>query len=158
MADREVTHAAAHPTASGALTRLAYARARAAGFDVEARLREAHLTVRQIEDSGARLKVRDQVSFLNLVASDLRDDFLGFHLALEPDLREFGWVYYVAASAENLREALRQTARYSSIVNEGISVRHVDNGRVAMTINSPLEGNGCPAVQSHMTQFHLFRL
>ena len=136
MDDRDATHAAAHPTASGALTRLAYARARGAGFDVEARLREAHLTVRQIEDSGARLRVRDQISFLNLVASDLGDDFLGFHLALGPDLREFGWIYYVAASSENLREALRQTARYSSIVNEGISARYVDNGRVAMTINS----------------------
>ena len=136
MDDRDATHAAAHPTTSGALTRLAYARARVAGFDVEARLRKAHLTVRQIEDSGARLSVRDQISFLNLVASDLRDDFLGFHLALERDLRGLGWLYYVAASAENLREALRQAARYSSIVNEGISLQYVANGRVAMTIKS----------------------
>jgi AraC-like DNA-binding protein len=134
MLDRGATHAGPHPTASGALTRLAYARAKAAGLDAEAILRRAHLTLRQIEDSSARLKVRDQISFLNLVANDLQDDFLGFHLALEPDLREIGWLYYVAASSENLSEALKQAARYSSIVNEGISLHYVDNGHPAVTI------------------------
>ena len=134
MLDRDATHAGAHPTASGALTRLAYARAKAAGLDAEASLRRARLTLRQIEDPSARLKVRDQINFLNLVASDLHDDFLGFHLALEPDLRELGWLYYVAASSENLSEALKRAARYSSIVNEGVSLHYVDNGYLAITI------------------------
>ena len=35
MLDRDATHAGPHPTASGALTRLAYARAKAAGLDAE---------------------------------------------------------------------------------------------------------------------------
>lgn len=133
--DRDPPRAGAHPTASGALTRLAYARAKAAGIDVERRLRGARLSLRQIEDPGARLRVRDQINFLNLIASDLRDDFLGFHLALEPDLREIGWLYYVSASSQTLGEAMRRAARYGSIVNEGISLHYVDNGGLVATIN-----------------------
>jgi hypothetical protein len=81
VSDRDGTHAAARPTAAGALTRLAYAQARAAGVDVGPILKTTHLTLPQIEDPGARLGVRDQITFLNRVATDLQDDFLGFHLA-----------------------------------------------------------------------------
>ena len=125
----------AHPTASGALTRLAYAQARTAGVDVGPILKKTHLTLLQIENSGARLRVRDQINFLNLVASDLQDDFLGFRLALKADLREIGWLYYVSASSETMSEALRRGSRYSSIVNEGISLKYIENGDVAVTID-----------------------
>jgi len=111
MLDRNATHAGVHPTASGALTRLAYTQAKASGLDAEATLGHAHLTLRQIEDSSARLKVQNQISFVNLVARDLGDDFLGFHLALKPDLREIGWLYYVSASSKNFGEALKRAAR-----------------------------------------------
>jgi AraC-like DNA-binding protein len=132
--DRVAVHAGAHPTASGALTRLAYAHAKAAGLDVAPILKRAHLTLTQIEDPGARLRVRDQISFLNLVADGLRDDCLGFRLGLKPDLRELGWLYYVSASSDSLGEALQRAARYSSIVNEGISLQYADEGDIVMTV------------------------
>ena len=135
MLDRNATHAGVHPTASGALTRLAYTQAKASGLDAEATLTRAHLTLRQIEDSSARLKVQNQISFVNLVARDLSDEFLGFHLALKPDLREIGWLYYVSASSSNFSEALKRAARYSSFVNEGISLQQADNGGLTVRIN-----------------------
>ena len=114
------------PRAAGAITRLAYARAREAGVDLELLLKKAGLTLNQIGDPGVRLRVRDQISFLNLAANALRDDFLGFHLAQSPDLREIGLLYYVSASSENLGMALQRAARYSSIINEGISIKYVE--------------------------------
>jgi hypothetical protein len=65
VSDRGDAHAGAHPTASGALTRLAYAQAKAAGVDVVPILKKTHVTLLQIEDPGARLRV--EINFLNLV-------------------------------------------------------------------------------------------
>lgn len=122
------------PSATGTIARLAYARAKAAGVALEPLLKGANLTFSQIEDPHARLKVRDQIEFLNLVADALNDAFLGFHLAQVPDLRELGLLYYVLASADTLIDALQRAARYSSILNEGMSLKHVQNGHVAMSL------------------------
>jgi AraC-like DNA-binding protein len=123
------------PTASGAITRLAYAHAKEAGIGLERLLKEAHLTPHEIGDPNARLRVRDQIGFLNLVAAAMQDDFLGFHLAQSPDLREIGWLYYIVASSEVMSDALKRGARYSSIVNEGISLKYIEDGDAAITIN-----------------------
>jgi AraC-like DNA-binding protein len=63
---------------------------------------------------------------LNLVAGALKDDLFGFHLAQPVDLRQLGLLYYVSASSKTLDEALRRTARYSTIVNEGVSLKYND--------------------------------
>ena len=102
MRDPDAKRLGPLPNASGAITRLAYARAKRMGVDVELLSKKAGLSLHQIEDRGARLKVRDQITFLNLAADALQDDLLGFHLAQLPDLREFGLLYYVAASSEML--------------------------------------------------------
>ena len=39
------------------------------------------------------------------------------------DLRELGMLFYVAASSETLGDALQRMARYSSTVNEGLSLK-----------------------------------
>ena len=98
-------------------------------------LKKAHLTVAEIENPDARLRVRDQIRFLNLVAAAVQDDFLGFHLAQPFDLRELGWLYYVLASSDMMGDALKRGARYSSIVNEGISLKYIENDDVAVTID-----------------------
>jgi AraC-like DNA-binding protein len=116
------------PQANGAIARLAYARAKAAGVALEPLLKAAHLTPVQIENPHIRLRARDQIQFLNLAADALADEFLGFHLAQIPDLREFGLPYYVLASAETLADALQRVTHYSSILNEGISVKCVKVG------------------------------
>ena len=110
------------PSAEGGMTRLAFACALEKKFDVDALLRKAGLSQTQIEDSHARISVRSQILFLDLVAKALDDDLLGFHLSQNFDLRMIGFLYYVMASSETLGEALGRVARYSSIVNEGFRV------------------------------------
>ena len=67
------------PGAAGGMTRLAYARAKQAGIGLEPLLKKAGLEQGQVEDVNARLRVRSQIAFLNLVAEALSDEFLGFH-------------------------------------------------------------------------------
>jgi hypothetical protein len=110
------------PTAAGAMTRLAHERAQAARLNLEPLLRKAGLTRQQVEDVDARLSVQSQIRFLNLAARAMQDEYLGFHLCQEAELRRFGLLYYVAASSKTLGETLRRVTRYISIVNEGISV------------------------------------
>jgi AraC-like DNA-binding protein len=114
------------PVASGGISRLAYKHARAAGIDPATDLQKAGLTLAQIENPRAPIKVRDQIKFLNLVAAALEEDFLGFRLAQACDLREIGLLYYVLASSETLIDALQRAVRYSTIVNEGVAQTCID--------------------------------
>ncbi len=120
MRDSQTAHRSISPSASGGIARLAFARALGAGIESDALLREAGLSRRQIEDADARIGVKSQIKFLKLVADALADEFLGFHLSQDFDLRQVGLLYYVLASSGLLGEALRRSARYTSIVNEGI--------------------------------------
>jgi Arabinose-binding domain of AraC transcription regulator, N-term len=110
------------PTATGGIARAAYARASEARLEVGPLLKSSNLTPHQIKNSGFRMPVRSQIRFLNVVADELPDPFLGIHLAERIDLREMGLLYYVIASSETLGDALRRLARYSSINNEGIRI------------------------------------
>jgi AraC-like DNA-binding protein len=105
---------------TGLIARLASSRAQEQHADVESLLRKAGLSRKQIDDPNARIEVRKQIKFLNLVADAIGDDLLGFHLSQTFDLRKIGLLYYVLSSSNTLEEALRHAARYSSIVNEGI--------------------------------------
>ena len=111
------------PSATGGIARLVSARLRAAGIQLDPLLSRAGLTVEQIDDPGVRLTVQGQIEFLELAAEALPDDFLGFHLAQDYELREIGLFYYVLASSEILADALHRAERYSGIVNEGISLQ-----------------------------------
>jgi len=124
--DLDTNSIGALPTTIGKITRLAYARAQAAGIELEPLLKKAGLTKQQIEDLGTRLSVQRQINFLNFTASALQDEFLGFHLAQPPDLRELGLLYYVPASSEILGEALRRVTRYSSMANESLSLKYLE--------------------------------
>jgi AraC-like DNA-binding protein len=115
-------------SAVGNIARLAYARARQKGADADQLLMKAGLSRAQIDNPEARVAVKDQIKFLNLVAAATNDDLLGFHLALHFDLRMVGLLYYVFASSETLDDALRNGARCSSLVNESIRLK-VDEGK-----------------------------
>jgi AraC-like DNA-binding protein len=106
----------------GIVTRLACARVVQEGAELDLLLRKAGLTPQQIDNPHARLGVKNQVRFLGLAATALKDKFLGFHLAQKFDLRTMGLLYYVLASSETLAEALRRGVRYSAILNEGITL------------------------------------
>jgi hypothetical protein len=121
------------PSAAGTLSRLACARAREAGIEVAPLMAKAGVTSRQVEDDNVWLSVQGQIKFLELIADALQDDFLGFHLARDFDLREIGLLYYVVNSAELLGDAFRRAERYSTIVNEGISLRLREREEIGVT-------------------------
>ena len=123
------------PSTAGGMTRLAYARAKAVGIALDPLLKQAGLAHHQIKDPRSAIKVRDQVNFLNIAAVALEDDLLGFHLAQTVDLRQLGPLYYVLASSETLIDALQRAARYSSIVNEGISLKCIDSKSVGISFH-----------------------
>ena len=116
------------------MTRLACGRAEQEGIDVELLLRKAGLTQQQIDDNSTRLDTKSQIKFLDLAATALKDELLGFHLAQSCDLRLMGLLYYVLASSETLEEALRQGTRYSAIVNEGIALKYREAGDVSIRL------------------------
>ena len=125
MGHSDASGLGAIPNATGILTRLAYEYAKTNGIEAQSLLKKASLTLHQIKDTSLRLNVSDQIEFLNLAANELHDDLLGFHLSQIPDLRELGFLYYVAASSEVLGDALQRLARYASIVNEGLALRYI---------------------------------
>lgn len=122
------------PSASGQLARLAWAAASAAGVATASLLSKAGLQLHQIDDPRALIKVRDQIRLLNLVADALGDDFLGFHLSRIAELRDMGLLYYVLASSETLVDAFERASRYSSIVNEGIALKCIDNTAIGLSV------------------------
>jgi len=135
MDDRVTLRLSRLPSAAGIMGRLAYGRAKAAGVAMAPLLKASNLTVEQMDNPRIRLRVRDQIKFLNLVADALGDDVLGFHLAQIPDLREIGLLYYVLASSDILIEALQRGAHYTAIVNEGLSQKCIDGKDVRIVLN-----------------------
>ena len=110
------------PMAMGGLARLAFAHAEDKGIDVEPILKISSLSRKQIADPQKRLEVRHQIKFVDVVAETVGDEFLGFNLSRDYDLRLMGLLYYVVASSDRLGDALLRCARYSSVANEGIKL------------------------------------
>ena len=112
------------PRVGGGLTRLAAGRARRAGIKLGPLLSRAGLTIDQIDDPEQRISARSQIAFLETIAEELNDDFLGVTLAKEFDCRDLGLLYYVMASSDTLGDALRRVARYSRITNEALVLQY----------------------------------
>ena len=123
------------PTASGGITRAAYAFAARARVPVRALLKRANLTLQQAKNARMRIAVKDQIEFLNLVADELDDEFLGIKLAQTVDLRELGLLYYVMASSRTVGDALRRASRYSTIINEGVQIGYRAGKFVSVTFD-----------------------
>jgi AraC-like DNA-binding protein len=104
----------------GVISRLVYARAKHQGIDVGPLLKQAGLTEDLIKDSNAPIGVANQIKFVELAAEALGDDLLGFHLAEDFDPREMGLLYYVAASADTMGDALQRAERYIKLQNEAV--------------------------------------
>lgn len=134
MADR-TSRSGTGPSATGAMSRLAFAKAKSAGVALEPLLETSDLTLQQMEDPRIRIPVQSQIKFLKAVADAVDDDYLGFHLAQQFNSRQVGLLYYVMASSENLTDALQRGARYSSIVNEGIAHACTAGSDVSMMLH-----------------------
>jgi len=87
------------PTAGGGISRAAYLLVSQAQVPVEPLLRRANLSTTELKNPRVRIPVKDQIKFLNLVADELRDEFIGIRLARTVELRELGLLYYVMASS-----------------------------------------------------------
>jgi AraC-like DNA-binding protein len=123
------------PSATGEIARLVCARMRGAGISFYPLLSKVGLNVEQIENRSMRVKARSQIKLLELAATALQDDLLGFHLARDYDLRRIGLLYYVSASSEFLNEALQKVVRYSRIANEGVSFKYRATRDAAISLN-----------------------
>jgi AraC-like DNA-binding protein len=122
------------PEAGGLATRLAAGRLREAGIALEPLLKKAGLSAAQIDKPDVPVSVKSQIAFLDLAAKALRDEFLGFRLALDCDLRQIGLLYYAMASSETLGDALERGQRYSSIANEGVVIRCFANKGLTISL------------------------
>jgi len=118
----------------GVATRLAYARAHQRGVATRALLRKADLTSQELADMQTRLPVRSQIEFLNLVAAALDDGMFGMNLAFDLDPRRAGLFYYVLASSDTLLQALERSARFTTIVNEGVLQKFIHGRRVGLAV------------------------
>jgi len=123
------------PSAMGVAARLASAHARKHGINLGPLLRKAGLTTAELADGRTRLPVTGQIDFLNQVARALDDELLGFHLALDLELRQAGLFYYVLASSGTLRDVFERGARFTSIVNEGVVQQFIEGRRVGLALN-----------------------
>jgi len=146
MGHSDASGLGAIPNATGTLTRLAYEYAKAKGIECRPLLKRANLTLHQIKITSLRFNVCDQIKFLNLAATELHDDLLGFHLAHLPDLRKLGFLYYVAASSEVLGDALQRPARYASIVNEGLALKYIGGKSSCRDEKARLNSANCHCV------------
>src|SRR6201984_352342 len=104
------------PTATGGIARLACGRLREFGKDAGPILAEAGATAGEAYNDSIRLEVSKQIRILDLVAQELGDELLGFHLGIDFDLREIGLVYYVIASSERLWGGLWNVGGYHRII------------------------------------------
>ena len=113
---------AAIPTAAGLAARLASAELERRNIDPARLLERAGLSAAAL-DRRDRISVVSQIEFLELAAREVADDFFGFSLAEKVDLRELSMLYYVAASSNQLGEALRRLERYVCVGNEALVAR-----------------------------------
>ncbi len=122
MANLATNQFGSHPYCGGVLSRLAYRYAKHKGLDADKMLKSAGLTVQAVKNQYATIGIPNQIKFVHLVADALGDDLLGFHLGTAFDIRELGLLYYVAASAETLGDALKRLERYVGIQNEAVKI------------------------------------
>jgi hypothetical protein len=145
------------PSTAGAMTRFACAKVIEAGIELAPLLARAGLTSQQIGDDKARIPVRSQIRLVDLAADAMQDERFGFHLACNFDLRQMGLLYYVMASSEKLGDSLHRVVRYSTMANEGISLRLRDEAGVESRLRKSAQddkwsfcltaGTLCPANQ-----------
>ena len=110
------------PTASGLAARLALAQLERQSIDPAPLLARCGLTAAALIGR-ERVSVSSQIQFLELVSRATGDDWLGLTLAADFDLREWGMLYYVAASSHQLDDALKRLERYARLANEALTIR-----------------------------------
>lgn len=118
-------------TVSGIAARGALAFLRSRDIDPSPILRRAGLAGYEPNDARRRISAVAQAQFVEYSAQALRDTAFGLHLAQSTNPREAGLLFYVVSAGKDVREAMALFARYSRIVNDGVSVAVVQRSRGA---------------------------
>ena len=99
-------------------------------------LADAGIDRRTLEEEGSRVTFRQHAALLDGAAEATRNDCLGLTLAKQPmDLRDVGLLAYVGLSSSTLGEAIRNLARYGTVLNEAARVAlEVGQGHVVIGV------------------------
>ena len=108
------------PTVTGIAARLAIAVLKTHNVAIAPLLQRAGFSADDFDVRQQRISAASQGKFLEYAAEALDDSAFGFHLAEEANPREAGLVFYVAAAARDVGEAVALFARYSRIFNEAV--------------------------------------
>jgi AraC-like DNA-binding protein len=146
------------PMAQGGLSRLAITRLKSAGVPVAPLLRRVGLTPELIADPEERLSVRSQIALLDEAATALKNDSLGFTLALDHDPREIGLLYYVMASSQTLGDGLKRLARYSKVTNEALVFGYREGNRLLINLSYSGVPRHSDRYQMEFCMFGLLRI
>lgn len=122
MIAEEITRPAL-PTATGFAAVQATAALRMHNIDPAPLLRRAGLAKPDPEGQPQRVSAAAQGKLLEYAAEALDDSAFGLHLAEQADPRDTGILFYVAAGARDVNEAVTLFARYCRIVNEVTRVK-----------------------------------
>jgi AraC-like DNA-binding protein len=105
------------PTVTGIAAKLTLAVLKKQNVAVAPLLRRAGFS-EDFDGRQQRITAASQGKFLEYAAEAMDDSAFGLHLAKEANPRDAGLVFYVAAAAKNVGEAVALFARYSRIANE----------------------------------------
>ncbi|HET9534029.1 MAG TPA: AraC family transcriptional regulator ligand-binding domain-containing protein [Mesorhizobium sp.] len=112
--------------AAGLASRLALAQLERHNIDPAPLLARSKLSAAALRGE-KRVSVAAQIEFIEEVSRATKDDWIGFTMASDFDLRELGLLYYVAASSRRLEDAFRRVERYVRLGNESLVLR-MDKG------------------------------
>ena len=123
-------------TVTGFALRQALAALQARSIDSEPLLKRSGLADYDPNDRQRRISAVGQARFVELAAAAAGDTCFGLHLAMETNPREAGLLFYAAAAARDVREALELFARYSRIANDTVKASIAPKpGGVTVTIS-----------------------
>ena len=146
------------PSTAGGMTRLAYARAKAAGIALDPLLRTAGL--KSAPNRGPTDRHQGAPSSRVLESCRRRAEGRPAWISLGSDRRSSrtGIAVYVLASSETLIDALQRAVRYSSIVNEGVSLKCMDGKFVRISFHCVGIGRHLDAQQIECTMTTVVRI
>jgi AraC-like DNA-binding protein len=123
------------PSATGFAARQAIAVLRKHNVPIGPLLNRAGVSEGDIDNRHRRISALAQGKLLEHAGEALGDHIFGLHLAQQANPREVGLLFYVAAAADDIGDALTLTARYARIVNEAARLKLIRSpeGVVAQT-------------------------
>ena len=93
------------------------------GGDVAALIRRFELPDDVMDRTETRMRADQFVDLMDAAATTLGDPDLGIHLAQAVNLGDYGLIEFVVRSTPTMRDAIQQTVRYMSLVEDAVTTR-----------------------------------